>query len=209
MSRTTTNTARARPDGSRTHWRTVDILVAAVIAVTGGVVFWAWDQMWTWSTPAFAGFPPAQAVLYGIWLAPGVLAGLVLRKPGAAVFTEFLAGSVSALLGTKYGLSTVVYGFFEGLAPELVFALVLYRVWRLPVALAAAAAAGVAAAVLDLWVYDYYAGIFSAQDDRWYLVIVVASCLLVAGIGAWALTRSLARTGVLSPFASGRAQRAV
>ncbi len=57
------------------RWRTVDIVVASVIAAAFGVVFWAWNLLWNASGAAFAFFPPAQAVLYGVWLLPGVLAG--------------------------------------------------------------------------------------------------------------------------------------
>jgi energy-coupling factor transport system substrate-specific component len=42
-----------------------------------------------------------------------------------------------------------------------------------------------------------------------YGVFVVASAVVIAGIGSWLLTRALADTGVLAPFASGRSQRAI
>ena len=38
------NTTTSRPTRNAT-WRTVDIVVAAVIAVAFGVVFWAWNQL--------------------------------------------------------------------------------------------------------------------------------------------------------------------
>ena len=37
--------------------------------------------------------PPAQAILYGMWMVPGVLGGLIIRKPGAAVLTSIAAAS--------------------------------------------------------------------------------------------------------------------
>lgn len=202
-------TTKIRPARTTNRWRTVDIVVASVIAVAFGVVFWAWGQLWNVLEAPFAAFPPGRALVYGMWLVPGVLGALVIRKPGAALYTELIASIVSALLGSSWGLSVVVYGFFEGLAPELVFLGLLYRSYRWPVALVAAAAAGATAAVLDLWVYDYYAGFFTAAWNSWYLVIVVASTIVIAGFGSWLLTRALATTGVLAPFASGREQRAV
>lgn len=187
------------------RWRTVDIVVASVIGVAGGVVFWGWDQLWTTTTPVFAGFPPAQAVLYGVWLAPGVVGGLILRKPGAALYTELVASLIEALLGSTWGLSVVAYGLAEGLAPELIFAAFAYRWWRLPVAILAGAAAGLAAAILDL---VYYYGAWRSEWKATYVGLVMASSLVIAGIGGAYLVRALARTGVLQPFASGR-QRAV
>ena len=54
-------------------WRIVDIVVAAVIAVAFGVVFIAWNTVYAATEPLFAALPPAQALMYGIWLLPAVL----------------------------------------------------------------------------------------------------------------------------------------
>jgi energy-coupling factor transport system permease protein len=198
----------AAPAGSTllSSWRVVDIVVASSIAVAFGVVFWAWGNLWNAVQPAFTGFPPGQAFMYGVWLLPGVLGALVIRKPGAALYTELVASIVSALLGTAWGLQVVLYGLVEGAAPELVFAFLLYRSWRLPAALAAGAAAGVAAALLDL---AFYYTKWSGGWQLTYTSLLTASSLVVAGIGSWALVRALARTGVLAPFPSGRDQRLV
>src|SRR5215475_12759328 len=91
------------------RWRTVDIVVAAVIAVAFGVVFWAWNLLWQAVNPV-----PALALIYGVWLVPAVLAGLVIRKPGAAVFTEAVAAVISALLGDVWGVSVIPQGLIEG-----------------------------------------------------------------------------------------------
>ena len=54
---------------------------------------------------------------------------------------------------SPWGLYVVAYGLVQGAAGELVFALTLYRSWRLPTAVLAGAAAGAAAALLDLAFY--------------------------------------------------------
>ena len=94
-------TDRTRPDAAPRTWRTVDVVVAAVIAVAFGVVFWAWNLLYAATGNAFAAFPPLQGFMYGVGLLPGVLGALVIRKPGAAVFTELVAAVVSALLGNR------------------------------------------------------------------------------------------------------------
>jgi energy-coupling factor transport system substrate-specific component len=185
------------------RWRTVDIVVAAVVAVAFGVVFAGWNALWSVTGPTFAAFPPAQAVLYGMWLVPGVLGGLVIRKPGAAVFTEAVAAAVSALIGASAPLTIVLYGLLQGLAAEAVLAAFRYRRWRLGVALVAGAGAGLVPAILDNVVYNV------AWAPSWmavYGVLVVVSSTVFAGLGSFLLVRSLARTGVLSPFAAGREQ---
>ena len=199
-----TSTPTGAPRAS--SWRTVDIVVAAVIAVAFGVVFWAWNLLWGVVGPAFAAFPPAQGFMYGVWLLPGVLGALVIRKPGAAVFTELVAAVVSALLGNQWGLTVVWYGLLEGLAPELVFAATRYRSWRLSTALVAGAAAGLVAAGLDVAFYypEWPAGWVAV-----YAALLAASAGVIAGAGSWLLVRALAPTGVLAPFPSGREQTAV
>ena len=114
-------------------WRVVDIVVAAVIAVAFGVVFLAWNAIYTATEPVFAFLPPAQAVLYGIWLLPAVLVGLIVRRPGAAFFGGFVAAAVSVLLGSPYGADALVSGAIQGAGAELGFAIGLYRRWNLPV----------------------------------------------------------------------------
>src|SRR5689334_16718920 len=96
------------------RWRTVDIVVAAVLGVAFGVVFWAWG--WLYEGPLKAVPLPGRAIAYGVWLLPAVLGPLVIRKPGAGVFTEFVAASVSTLFGSPWGLTTLLYGVFQGLA---------------------------------------------------------------------------------------------
>ena len=187
-------------------WRTVDIVVAAAIAIAFGVVFWAWNQVWAAATPAFVAVPPAQNILYGVWLVPAVLAGLIIRKPGAALFTELVAASVSAILGSQWGLDAVVSGALQGLGAELVFLVVGYRRWTIAVALIAATGTAIAA-----WVHDtplYYADI-GLGPQLVILAFMVVSAIVIAGVGSWLLLRSLVQTGVLAQFPAGRAQQRV
>jgi energy-coupling factor transport system substrate-specific component len=203
-----TTTSSSPDTGSRpaSGWRTVDVVVAATIAVALGVVFWAWNLLWAATGPAFAALPPLQGFMYGIWLLPGVLGALIIRKPGAAVFTELVAAVVSALLGNAWGTTVIWYGLLEGLAPELVFAVRRYRRFDLPTAVVAGAAAGLAAVALDLVLF--YADWTPAWMATYGLLVTVSSAV-VAGVGAWLLVRALAPTGVLAPFAAGREQRRV
>jgi energy-coupling factor transport system substrate-specific component len=183
------------------RWRTVDIVVTAVLGVAFGIVFWAWGLLWAGLDAAFTAFPPGQAIMYGVWLVPAVLAPLIVRKPGAALFAELIAAVVSALLGSAWGTLVLVYGLLQGLAGEVGFAAFRYRRFGWPQALLAAACAGAMAAVLDL--VNYYPD-WTGGWKLTYLVLVVASTTVVAGAGAMALTRALGASGALSSFGSGR-----
>ncbi|WP_160050279.1 ECF transporter S component [Nocardiopsis sp. FR4] len=182
-------------------WRTVDIVVAAVIGVAIGVVFWLWNIVWTATTPLFVGFPPAQAVIYGMWLISGVLGGLVIRKPGAAVLTSVAAASVSAVLGTQWGIMVVLDGTLQGILPELVFLALGYRRWGMGAAVLAAAVAGISPAIRDNIAYNVT---WPLHYQVTYGVIVILSAVLIAGVGARLLTTALARSGALAPFPSAK-----
>lgn len=182
-------------------WRIVDIVVASVLGVAGGLLFAVWNANYETIKLPFAGFPPAGALLVGVWLLPGVLGGLVIRKPGAAVYTELVAAIVSALIGSQWGFSVVWYGLLEGMGPEVVLALLLYRRFGLPSAVLAGIGAGVVVGVLDTLLYYPE---FSAAWKLAYGGFAMLSGAVIAGVGSWALTRALAAAGVLTPFASGR-----
>ena len=187
-------------------WRTVDIVVTAAIAVAFGVVFWAWNALWAATGPAFAAVPPAQNILYGTWLAAGVVAGLVVQKPGAALFAELVAASVSLILGSQWGLDAALSGLFQGAGAELGFALFRYRRFDLFAAALAAALAAVGA-----WIHDtplYYAEL-PLVDQLVIGAFMLVSAVIIAGIGSAWLVRALVQTGVLAQFPSGRAQQRI
>jgi energy-coupling factor transport system substrate-specific component len=187
------------------RWRTVDVVVASVLAVAFGVVFWAWGLLWNGPLNAFP--LPGRAIMYGVWLMPAVLGALVIRKPGAATYTETLAAIVSALLGTDWSWLVIPQGIVEGLAAELVFLALRYRSFSLPTAAVAGAAAGAAATLYDafFWNTGYAWSTFHIP----YIALGTISALLIAGVGGWLLTRALAQTGVLDRFPSGRERAAV
>ncbi|MDQ3735148.1 MAG: ECF transporter S component [Actinomycetota bacterium] len=183
------------------RWRTVDIVIAAVIGVAFGVVFWAWNLLWSATGPAFVAFPPAQAFMYGVWLLPAVLAPMIVRKPGAGIFAETLAAVVSTLFGSPFGVAIILYGLAQGAAAEFGFAIFRYRRFTWSSALLAALFAGAMAALLDLVLYyPTWAGTWQLA----YVGLVALSTLVIAGVGAVLLSRALAATGALSQFASGR-----
>jgi len=195
-------TTATRTTTSRFTWRVVDIVVASVIGVAAGLVFFAWNQLYTPLTgPLEAALPGMQALLYGIWLFAGVLGGLIIRKPGAALFVELVAATVSALLGAQWAFLTLEAGLVQGLGAELVFLIFFYANWRAYVAVLAGAAAGLAMGINDLVLW--YPGSAPAFAITYTLSAIVSGGLL-AGLGSWLLARGLARTGALSRFASGR-----
>ncbi|NUT36814.1 MAG: ECF transporter S component [Hamadaea sp.] len=190
------------------RWRTVDIVVTAIIAVACGVLFWAWNQLWFGPfSAAFAGFPPAGALITGVWFLPAVLAPLIVRKPGAALYAEVVAASISALMGSGWGMTVLYYGLAQGAAGEVGFALFGYKKWGPTQALIAGGLIGATATLLDITTYT--PGEWSTSWQLIYLGLQVASGAIIAGLGSFGLTRALSGTGVLDPFPSGRARELV
>jgi energy-coupling factor transport system substrate-specific component len=184
------------------RWRTVDIVVAAVIGVTFGLLFAAWNNF---VYPLLAAFynTPYGPLLAGIWLMPAVVGALIVRKPGAAFFTELLAATVSLLFGSVWGLTVFMSGFWQGLGAELVLAVLLYRRWGLGPAILVGGGAGAAMGVYEIVAYN---ATYSNGNKAIFLGSAIVTGFIVAGALSLLLVRALARTGALAQFASGRAQ---
>jgi len=184
------------------RWRVIDIVVASVIAVAVGLVYFSWNLIYSpASAPLQAALPGLQALVYGVWLIGGVLGGLIIRKPGAALYVSLLAATVSALLGSQWGLLTLESGLVQGLGAELIFLAFRYSNWRPIVAVLAGAASGLALGINDLVLWfpgatPVFAVIYTSS--------AIVSGAVIAGFGSWFLVRGLAATGALSRFASGR-----
>jgi energy-coupling factor transport system substrate-specific component len=132
--------------------------------------------------------------VYGMWLVPVILAPLLIRKPGAALFAELTAAGVTVLLGSPWGPDTLLSAFVQGAAAELVFAFTGYRLWSLVVLAIAAIASAIGA-----WVHDwtiYYAD-FAVDIQLLRLAIMAVSAIAFAVAGSVAIERSLRKAGVL------------
>ena len=102
-------------------WRVVDIVVAAIIAVASGVIFWGWDIVCSAPLALFEGVTPGfEGLLNGFWLFAGPLAAIIVRKPGAALFAETLAAFLELTLGNQWGVGgSLIVGIIQGLGAEI------------------------------------------------------------------------------------------
>lgn len=189
---TTLNPAQAgAPTGTFAAWRTRDILLAAIIGVVFGVVFAIWNGIYGGLDSLTK---PLADSLYGMWLVPAILAPLLIRKPGAAIFAEMVAAGLSAFLGSQWGPDTLLSGFVQGAAAELVFAMTGYQRWTLPVLSVAAVASALGAFVHD-WAI-YYADV-AVDVQLLRLALMAVSAVVFAAFGSLAIERSLDRSGVV------------
>jgi energy-coupling factor transport system substrate-specific component len=187
------------------NWRVVDIVVAALISIAGGVIFWAWDQMALVATPMSAGYPPLSGLIAGGWMIPAVLGMLIVRKPGAAIFCETVAATSELIMGSQYGTTVLISGLLQGLGAELIFLAFMYKKFNLPVSLLAGAGAGLFCGLNDSFLPWGWNIAYEAVDKLAYIVFCTISGAVIAGALAWIATRGLAKTGVLGAFASRKA----
>ena len=205
-------------------WRTVDIITVAFLGAALGVAFWGWGIFYNGPVTALKiGYAPLMGLFVGPWFLAGVVGGLVVRRPGAALFCEVVAALVSMLPGTEWGATVLVSGILQGLGAELAFAVLGYSAFGA----AAAAAAGVLSAPLE-WAFEvvkfpsswsdvpvlsvladgggWYAE-WVLVDKLVYLGAMAVSGAVLAGLVGWLLVRALARAGALSAFPAGQEHR--
>ncbi len=199
-----TSSADTSITGFFVRYRTIDLVTIATLGVAFGVVYWAWGKAYEpISYLAVFSYPPSSGLLGGVWLIAGVVGGLIVRKPGAALATELIAAAVSLLVvgGTQWGFSTLASGFFQGLGAELVLAVLLYRRFGVAVAACAGALAG---AFESLYEWRSYYADWDLPYKLAHLGFFALSGAVVAGLGGWLLVQALARAGVLDAFGPGR-----
>jgi energy-coupling factor transport system substrate-specific component len=211
LSRQTPGTSRPAPanvPSSRPlmRWRGVDLITAAMLAVAFGVVFWGFDTfIYPILSTATAGFPPLGELMLGVWLLPAVVGGLVIRRPGAALFTELVAANVELFLGNKWGAAVLLSAVLQGLGVELALALFRHRRFGVLVAVLG----GLLSAVFEIVLYEWqsYVAEYSSAWKAIYLACGMVSGAVIAGVGGWFLVRALARTGALNAFPPGQEVR--
>lgn len=186
----------------RLSWRVVDFVTAAILAVACGCIFLLWNQpgdLWTKAMDALT--PGLGGIAVGIWMIGGVLGGLIIRKPGAALFVELLAACMSAALGSQWGIGAVYSGIVQGLGAELILLIVLYRRFTLPIGILTGMGSALGAFVWEFIAYNHAKG---ALFNVTYFITTQISGALLAGLLGWFIVRGLAQTGALDRFAAGR-----
>ena len=126
-------------------WRVVDIVVAAIIAVASGVIFWGWDIVCAAPLAIFGAVTPGfEGLLNAFWLFAGPLAAIIVRKPGAALFAETLAAALELTMGNQWGVGgSLIVGIMQGIGAEIGFAIFAYKKWNMLTTAVSGALAGV------------------------------------------------------------------
>lgn len=183
-------------------WRNIDIIIAAVIGVAVGLIFVIWNIIGGAGYEAVNALTPGLGGLVaGMWFLGGPLGAYIIRKPGAAIFVEVIAATVSALIGNQWGISTLYSGLAQGLGAELVFLILAYKRYNMTTVVISGLMAGVGA-----WTFELFTGNLAKtfEYNVIYLISTALSGAVLAGVLAYFLAKALAATGALDRFAIGR-----
>ncbi len=188
-------------------WNTNELVTMAVLAVIFAVVF----NLWSFATsgplkPLYDGLGGWNSLLSGVWFIPGLLVPYIIRRPGAALLGEGVAGFLSFLLGSPWGfMGAAIAGLTQGIGAETAFAATRWRNYSLPVMLLA----GLLSAITG-WVFVYPMW-NAANAFDFNLINFIASIISVEVIGVGGsilLANALRGTGVLNRFAIVRDSKA-
>jgi len=180
-----------------TRWTQREIVVVAALGAVFGVVYLAWVQVWLMAQ-AFIG-PLSLDLFFGLWCVVSVIAAYVVRKPGAAFFSEVVAAIAEIATGNPAGLILLVTGVVQGAGAELPFALTRWKRYDLPVLLAAGASAAVFSFVYT-WIRFKYGALDPTLLLAMFAIRMVSGMVLAGLLGRW-IARALHRTGALDGLA--------
>jgi len=180
-----------------------EIVVMSALGVAFAPLYMAWIQVWGLATGLLG--PVGMDVIFGFWFVASIICAYIIRKPGAALYSEWIAAIAQIPLGSPSGAWLILTGFVQGLGAELVFWLTGYRRFGLPVLMAA----GMGAAVLS-FAYNWLRLGYGSLAPGLLVTMFVARLLsgaVLGGVLGKLIADGLAATGVLSSFPLGREWR--
>lgn len=110
-----------------------DVILLALIGIIFGVIYFAGDFVYNAVTLALTPIGLGAAgndFTMGLWCMAGPLSGFMLKRPGSAFLGEFLGAAGEMFLGGQWGASNLISGAVQGVASELGFTLVGYRMYN-------------------------------------------------------------------------------
>ncbi len=181
-------------------WNTTELVTMAVLAVIFAVVFNIWSAIVSGPLGGlYNQLGPWNSLFSGIWFIPGFLVPYIIRKPGAALVGEGVAGFLSFLLGSPWGfMGAAIAGLTQGIGAEVPFAVTNWRNYRLPVMLASGLVSAIASFV---FVYPMWNAQYALDWLALNLLATIISVEVIGVGGSILLAEALKNTGVLNRFA--------
>jgi len=179
-----------KSEGLSFRYTTTDLLIMAVLAAVGAVIS-AWVinpivRAMNIASPFVAVWPGA------LHLFSVVLAGQIVKKPGAAFLTGIINGLAQMLFGSSAGALCLLYGLANGLGAEIGMAIMQWKHSLLSCMIAGACAVA-GGFLVDLF---YWFPNFTLPMQIGYEVSAFAAGFVVCGLVVYGLRKALARAGI-------------
>ncbi|MEX2356462.1 MAG: ECF transporter S component [Thermaerobacterales bacterium] len=187
---------------SRT-WTLKEIVVMSALGVAFAPLYMAWIQVWALVTGLLG--PVGLDLIFGFWFIVSIICAYIFRKPGAALYSEWIAAVVQIPLGSPSGVWLILTGFIQGLGAEIPFFATRYKRFTLPVLMAA----GMGASVLSFgynWIRFGYGELAPGLLITMFVLRLLSGAVLAGVLGKW-VADGLAATGVLNSFPLGKEWR--
>ena len=184
-------TASSEPKkGFFVAYTTTDLLIMAVLAAVGAVIS-AWVinptvRAMNIGSPYLATWPGA------LHLVVVVLAGQMVKKPGAGLLTGLINGLCQMLFGSSAGALALLYGLANGAGTEIGLAIGQYRFNLLSCMLSGAFGVALGFTV-DLF---YWFPNFTLPMQIGYVVNAFAAGFVVTGLVTFGIRKALARANI-------------
>jgi energy-coupling factor transport system permease protein len=187
------------------EWKLKEIVLMSIFGVVFAFIylgFYFFGQGLRNILTPFGLAPFGYEVIFGIWFIVSIIAAYVIRKKGAAFWSELIAGIVQVLIGSPAGPQLIISAAIQGLGAEAAFAATKWKNYSLTVLVAA----GMSAAVFSYawgWFQSGLAALTPGLIIATLLVRIVSGALLAGVLGKW-ISDQLAATGVLRGYALGK-----
>lgn len=181
-------------------WKLKEVVLLSVFAVVFAVVYLLFVHVGNiWS--GIIG-PIAYEWIFGIWFIVSIICAYIIRKPGAAFFSETMAATIEVMIGNAVGPRLILSGIVQGLGAEAAFAATGYKRYDWWVLVLA----GVGAAVFS-FAYGFLVSGYAALSPTLLALMFglrVMSGAIIAGLGGKYLSDGLLATGALRGYAISR-----
>lgn len=168
-----------------------DILVTIVIAIVFGLIYKVWAIPYDLLKPL--GLQLDQFI-YGMWFIAATVAFLIIRKPGVALLAEVAASSGEFIIGSQWGLIVLIYGLFQGLGAEIVFAMFRYKKFTILAVSLAAVGSTIGSVLVDIY-YGYITEL-ALWNLTLLLVVRTLGAVVLSGFLAYGIVKALEKTGI-------------
>lgn len=159
------------------NWHLRDVIMLSFIAIFFGFIFWAWA--FVYNALAITPLKPfANDLTIGAFIMAGPLAGYLLKKPLGAFLGEFLAAFAEMIIGSQWGVSTLLSGIIQGIGCELGFTLTAYKYWN-----TFSLFLSTLTSTVFTFTYDIYANGYGTYSIKMMLILFVIRFISIGFFG--------------------------